>query len=80
LTGPSGEAFSKRSQVERTDTALVRDIMTPAVLSVESRDSVTRVVSEMLAFKVHRIFVVDGGVLVGVISAFDVFRNLHGDK
>jgi CBS domain-containing protein len=32
----------------------------------------------MVAFKIHRLFVVDeDGVLVGVISAFDVLRKLR---
>jgi hypothetical protein len=51
LTAPSGAALSERFQVERIDTTMVRDIMTPAVLSVASQDSVTRVVSDMLAFE-----------------------------
>jgi CBS domain-containing protein len=80
LTAPSGEALSERFQVERIDTTMVRDIMTPAVLSVASQDSVTRVVGDMLALKVHRLFVVDDGILVGVISAFDVLRKLGSEK
>jgi CBS domain-containing protein len=35
------------------------------------------VVEDMLGRKVHRLFVVDDdGVLVGVVSAFDVLRHL----
>lgn len=60
------------------ETALVRDIMTPTVLSVSPEDSALSVVAELLALKVHRVFVSDAsGVLVGVISAFDVLRKLQ---
>ena len=80
LTDPSSKDLSERFQVERIGATIVRDIMTPAVLLVAASDSVTQVVSEMLAFKVHRLFVVDDGVLVGVITAFDVLRKLRGEK
>ena len=81
LTTPSGEILPDGFQVESVDRTLVRDIMTPAILSVAPQDSVIRVVGEMVAFKVHRLFVVDDdGVLVGVISAFDVLRNLRAEK
>jgi CBS domain-containing protein len=80
LTAPSGETLPDGFQVENVDRTLVRDIMTPAVLSVAPQDSVIRVVSEIVAFKVHRLFVVDDGVLVGVVSAFDVLRNLRSEK
>src|SRR5262245_26836497 len=60
-------------QVERVDRTRVRDLMTPAVFSVAPDTAAAKVVSEMLALRVHRLFVVDkGGVLVGVISALDV--------
>jgi CBS domain-containing protein len=60
------------------DPSRVRDIMTPAVFSVSPQVSVAKVVEEMQALGVHRLFVVDGnGVLVGTISALDVLRHLH---
>jgi CBS domain-containing protein len=60
--------------VERTP---VRDIMTPVVFSVRPETPAGQVVEDMLALKVHRLFVVDaGGVLVGVVSATDILRNL----
>ncbi len=80
LTTPSGETLPNGFQVENVNRTLVRDIMTPVVLSVAPQDSVIRVVGEMVALKVHRLFVVDNGILVGVISAFDVLRNLRADK
>jgi predicted transcriptional regulator len=56
----------------------VAELMTPAVFSVVTDTPCRRVVEEMLALHVHRLFVVDdGGFLVGVISAMDVLRNLE---
>jgi CBS domain-containing protein len=77
LTTRSGENLRNGFQVENVDRTWVRDLMTPVVFSVTPETPVRRVVEEMLALKVHRLFVVGGdGVLVGVISALDVLRNL----
>jgi CBS domain-containing protein len=59
----------------------VRDLMTPAVFSVAPETPAGKVVGEMLALQVHRLFVVDNsGVLVGVISAQDVLRRLQPES
>jgi CBS domain-containing protein len=74
-----GEPAPEGFQVERTDRALVRDIMTPIVFSVAPASPAARAVEEMLALKVHRLFVVDEqGILVGVISALDILQRLQG--
>lgn len=58
--------------------ARVDDVMTPAVFCVGPETAAGKVVAKMLALRVRRLFVVDqDGVLVGVISAFDVLRNLR---
>ncbi|HXG10440.1 MAG TPA: CBS domain-containing protein [Gemmataceae bacterium] len=60
------------------DVTRVRDIMTPVVFSVPPERPAAKVVEEMLALKVHRLFVVDrDGVLIGVISAHDILRRLR---
>lgn len=64
-------------QVENVDQTSVRDIMTPAVFSVAPTDSASKVVQEMVSLHVHRLFVVDGGVLVGVITSMDVLKQLR---
>jgi CBS domain-containing protein len=64
--------------VEQVDHTMVRDIMTPAIFSVRPDTSIKEVVSQMLRLHVHRLFVVDGsGVLIGVISSFDVLKRLR---
>jgi CBS domain-containing protein len=60
-------------------TAPVRDVMTPAVFCVHTDTPAAKVVNKLLALNVRRLFVVDdAGVLVGVVSAFDVLRGLGG--
>jgi len=77
LATESGERLGKGFQVERPDSTLVRDIMTPVVFAVPPASPARRVVEDMVGWKVHRLFVVDdSGVLVGVISALDVMRRL----
>jgi CBS domain-containing protein len=60
------------------ETTRISELMTPAVFSVSPDTAAAKIIEEMLALKVHRLFVVDAdGVLVGVISALDVLRHLH---
>jgi CBS domain-containing protein len=76
----SGENLRTGFLVENVDRTRVREIMTPVVFSVTPETPVRKVVEEMLALKVHRLFVVGGdGVLVGVISPLDVLRHLGAD-
>ncbi|MBT9543945.1 MAG: CBS domain-containing protein [Candidatus Sericytochromatia bacterium] len=63
---------------ENVDTIPVVDIMTPVVYAVQPQASVGDVVQKMLDKHVHRLFVVDEmGVLIGVISTFDILRQLQ---
>jgi CBS domain-containing protein len=64
-------------QIERVDTTLVRDLMTPAVFCVSLDTPAAGVVEQLRELNVHRLFVVDeNGILVGVITALDVVRHL----
>jgi CBS domain-containing protein len=81
LATRSGERLREGFQVENVDQTSVRDIMTPVVFSITPEAPARRVVDEMLALNVHRLFVVGGdGVLVGVISALDVLRHLGPER
>jgi CBS domain-containing protein len=74
---PEHLSTRKGFHVVNVDRTPVRDIMTPVVFSVRPETAAHRVVEDMLALKVHRLFVVDeAGVLVGVVSATDILRNL----
>ncbi len=64
-------------QVEAVDRTLVRDVMTPAVISAHPDAPIRKVIEEMLLLHVHRMFVIDReGVLVGVVSMSDILRAL----
>ena len=63
------------------DPTQVRDIMTPIVFSVAPETPAYKVIEEMLAHKVHRLFVVGSdGVLVGTVSTVDVLRHLRPEE
>lgn len=80
LATNAGEPLRTGFEVENVDRTRVRDIMTPVVFSVTPETPAGRVVADMLALNVHRLFVVDhAGVLVGVISVLDVLRHLNTD-
>ena len=67
-------------KLESVDRTSVHQVMTPTVIAVGPKDSLVRVVGEMVAFKIHRLFVVgEDGALIGVISAFDVLRKLRAE-
>ncbi len=77
VPGEPRGVWSER-RVERVDDkARVRDLMTPTVFTVRLDAPAAQVVEDMLALRVHRLFVVDGGVLVGVVTATDVLRHLE---
>jgi CBS-domain-containing membrane protein len=56
---------------------LVTDIMTPVVFCVPSDAPVARIIEKVLALEVRCLFVTDEhGVLVGVVSVFDLLRSV----
>jgi CBS domain-containing protein len=72
------ESLSVATRVGGNGGMHVSDLMTPAVFSVSPDTSAAKVIQEMLALNVHRLFVVDAdGVLVGVISPLDILRRLR---
>jgi CBS domain-containing protein len=65
-------------EVRPADPSRVRDVMSPFVLVVDPTTPADAVARQMVAFRVHRLFVIDGnGVLVGVISALDLLRRMQ---
>jgi CBS domain-containing protein len=52
----------------------VEEAMTPGVVSVEPKASAPEVARVLRENRIHRVFVVEDGRMVGVISAFDVLR------
>ncbi len=67
--------ISKGDLLVRTGQT-ARELMTPVIHSVPP-DLPTRVAAQrMLAMKVHRLFVVESGVPVGIVTATDFLREL----
>ena len=60
------------------DRTPVRDLMMPTIFSVAPDAPAHQVVDELLARRLHRLFVVSReGILLGVISTVDVLRHLQ---
>lgn len=55
----------------------VREIMTPMIFSVDSSASVRDVADTMVRGRIHRLFVMDEGKLVGVISSLDLLSMVR---
>jgi CBS domain-containing protein len=53
---------------------VVRDLMTPHALTVSPDAEVREAAQQMLYADVHRLFVVDGERVVGVVSTTDIMR------
>lgn len=66
------EALSAFKEVE---TRVVQDIMTRDVHSVTPDDNVERAIQVMVQHKIHRIPVVEGDKLVGILTRGDVLRG-----
>lgn len=77
LATRAGEPLGTGFQAVTADDTLVRDIMTPVIFSVGLSTPAPEVARQMVGLKVHRLFVVDDDdVLVGVISALDLLRQV----
>lgn len=59
-------------RVDDNGEATVRDIMTPMVFDVQEDTSVQEVAEAMITGRIHRVFVTNGGKMVGVISSMDL--------
>lgn len=74
--------FSKTDLAEYYGSAnegrLVREVMTPEVVSVGPDDPIERAVQLMAFEGVHRLLVLDGDRLAGILTSMDVLRELAG--
>lgn len=58
------------------DDLRVQDIMTPAVFDVPLHATAQEIARVMLDRHIHRIFVTESGMVIGVITAFDMLKAL----
>jgi len=72
-----------RDAVEREalfDQMMVRDIMTPRPLTISPDAEIKEAAQQMLYADIHRLFVTQGGQVIGVISTTDIVRAVaNGD-
>jgi CBS domain-containing protein len=72
-----GERATAALGGERVHTVgVVADVMSPFVLSVSPQTPIAEAARLMVHDEVHRLLVVKGGKLVGIVSAMDVLRAL----
>jgi CBS domain-containing protein len=55
----------------------VEEVMTHAVVSVDSSASVADATSKLLSLGIHRMLVTNGDTLVGIVSSIDLLRAYH---
>lgn len=70
------------SELDSLATVPVVELMTPGLVTVFPDSTLDEVLRSMLAFKVHRVFVIDAesGSLEGVVSTVDVMRWLEESR
>jgi CBS domain-containing protein len=77
------EVWTRISQTEspewdRLDEHTVEEIMSRRLITVAVDVSVSAAAQRMLDERVHRVVVVEGDRLVGIVSAFDILREVAG--
>lgn len=68
------EHEDRRARTELFENTTVQDLMTPGAIVVSPGDRVRDAAKLMVQQGIHRVFVVDGTQLVGVLSQTDITR------
>lgn len=74
------EAQDTDARTTLLESTLAKDIMTPHPLTIDPDADVREAAREMLYAEVHRLFVVQHGRLIGVISTSDIVRAVATGK
>jgi CBS domain-containing protein len=72
----AAEATDSKARDQLFESTHVRDLMTPRPATVSPDTDVKEAAQQMLYLEVHRLFVEEGGKLVGVISQSDIVRGV----
>jgi CBS domain-containing protein len=72
----TSDLLQAESEGEDLDTTTVAEVMTPTTLTISPDTELREAALAMEYAEVHRLFVEEGGSLVGVISRSDVNRAL----
>ncbi|MDH4349865.1 MAG: CBS domain-containing protein [Gemmatimonadota bacterium] len=76
----AAEATDNKAREQLFEDTEVRDLMTPRPATVRMEADVKEAAQQMLYLEVHRLFVVEDGRLVGVISQSDIVRGVATAK
>jgi CBS domain-containing protein len=68
------EADDSKARAALFERSIVSDLMTARVRTIEATASIADAAQQMLYLEVHRLFVVEDGKLVGVVSQTDIVR------
>lgn len=60
------------------NTITVSEVMTDHLYTIESKHSVASAAALMRQHNIHRLIVVDGGALTGIVTAMDVLKLVEG--
>lgn len=72
--GKLKEAFDKISKTKNFGKTLVKDIMTPHVITANTDDTIDRLAKIMFDKKVHRVIILEKKRVVGIVSAMDILN------
>lgn len=67
-----------RFRVEASSTTRVREVMTPVVFSVGEDATATEIAEVMTRGHIHRVLVMRGEKMVGIVTSMDMLRLLTG--
>jgi CBS domain-containing protein len=76
FTAPFPEAVSEST----FDRYQVREIMTPVAFMVPPSATIPELIRLFVRGRIHRVLVVEKGMLLGIVTPFDILRVLDGDE
>jgi CBS domain-containing protein len=76
LVDQDAEAHASGAARPRT----VADVYSPYVVTASPAASVVDLAAKMVRHRVHRLFIIDSGRLVGVVSSMDVMRAVAASR
>lgn len=76
IYGPA-YAHAPRSRGDAAAQMTVGEIMTLAVHDVPAAASATEIAELMIRERIHRVFVTESGMVIGVVTAFDMLRAVR---
>lgn len=80
IIAAEAEAGDGMARTELMEDTMVRDIMTPRVLTIGPEAEVREAAEHMLYADVHRLFVAKDAQPIGVISAIDIVSAVAAGK